>query len=72
MTGRSVKGKAADRRRIDPGQGPSRPISVDDRRDPGIGEAAGQGDRADIAGLGPALDRDMAVPRVDADNDRPG
>ena len=47
-------------------------VGVDDGRDPGIVEAQREVERADLAGLGPALDRDPAVARIDADGDPAG
>ena len=65
--------KGGGRRRIDPGQrAVAGDVGVDDRRDLGIGEALSEFDGTDIAGLGPAFDRDAPVARVDADDDAAG
>ena len=48
-------------------------VGVDDRRDAGVLEAAAQARRRDISEVSrPALDRDRAVARVDADGDPAG
>ena len=47
-------------------------VGVDDRGDAGVLEAAGEVDGVDLGGFGPALHRDLAAARVDADGDAAG
>ena len=66
-------GKLGDRLGVDADQrAVAGDVGGDDRRDAGIVEAMRELDDADLAGLGPALDRDLAVARVDADDDAAG
>ena len=47
----------------------ARNVGVDDRGNARILEAPAEIERGDVRGLGPALDRDPAVARIDADRD---
>ena len=47
-------------------------VGVDDRRDARALEALGELDGVELGRLGPALDRDLAAARVDADRDPAG
>ena len=47
-------------------------VGVDDRGDAGVLEAAASVERGELRGLGPALDRDLAVAGVEADRDAAG
>ena len=44
-------------------------VGEDDGGDTGINEAFGQCDGGEARGFGPAFDRDVAVPGINADND---
>src|SRR5581483_2296347 len=71
MTG--SPGERGDRLGVDTAErAVARDVGIDDRGDAGIGKAMRQLDRADLALLGPALDRDLAAATVDADDDPPG
>ena len=47
----------------------ARHVGVDDRGDAGVLEPPGDVERGQLRGLGPAFDRDLAVPGVEADRD---
>ena len=48
----------------------ARDVGVDDRGDAGVLEAPRDVERGQLRRLGPALDRDLAVARIEADRDR--